>query len=719
MITIIMLLIILQKVNHTLNDDLQIDLSPVQKVLNSELGQSTSIQITIGNKNFDSCSTYCDVSVFDTHTNKILYEDNFTLFSNSKQKLNYDLPPPDKTGQKIFYFEATCNNLQSIICQTDSKQKYRSSLITVNYKFSDEQIKNNKFIKDNLIKASKNINSAINQEQFIFNQIEEIKKHTNTIQYPPASSESYLDILNLAIINYENQEFSNAKDNLQKIPELNKEDMVEKLIAAIQEYNKKIEVLNSLNFNEINLAYEFYQKINSYKSNLIKEEYEKLPRDSFEILLNTDATAILLTFESYTKNVTEEKEEYEKNLLDVANAYQELFKSNLESTNMCDELLYTNELIRVHNSNLTEKKEEHLYAYSLIENNAPNFIFNETNVFSDEFSFWIPEGETFNSLFSASTLTEINESYCTQNISELVYYKPFEKILILNISESNEMFTAHLIKEFCCINNICDECITKPIKNPVLFVHGHSFNKNDAPEKSISAFAKIQKKLSDEGLFINGGDIDYQTSDSGLWSKMSIPIAIRGTYYYLPYIEEGLIQLIVKKEEGIDSYSLRLKELIDISLQNTGAKKVTIVAHSMGGLVSRNYLKLFGEDKVDKLIMIATPNNGITGRIEDFCAYFGDPKACFEMAQNSVFMKRLNDYKLKLPVATIIGKGCDTDGIDGDGVVSVDSSFVEYADTNFIEGKCKDIFGTEMHSDLLDPEKYPEVYEVLKDILLK
>lgn len=42
----------------------------------------------------------------------------------------------------------------------------------------------------------------------------------------------------------------------------------------------------------------------------------------------------------------------------------------------------------------------------------------------------------------------------------------------------------------------------------------------------------------------------------------------------------------------------------------TGAEKLTLVAHSMGGLVCRGYLARFGAGKVDRLITVATPNFG-------------------------------------------------------------------------------------------------------------
>lgn len=54
-----------------------------------------------------------------------------------------------------------------------------------------------------------------------------------------------------------------------------------------------------------------------------------------------------------------------------------------------------------------------------------------------------------------------------------------------------------------------------------------------------------------------------------------------------------------------------LKPAIEKAKQETGASKVDIVAHSMGGLVARAYIQSDGyEDDVDQLIMLGTPNLG-------------------------------------------------------------------------------------------------------------
>ena len=49
---------------------------------------------------------------------------------------------------------------------------------------------------------------------------------------------------------------------------------------------------------------------------------------------------------------------------------------------------------------------------------------------------------------------------------------------------------------------------------------------------------------------------------------------------------------------------------IDDVLAQTGADKLVLVGHSMGGLVCRDYLAIHGGDKVDRLITLATPHQG-------------------------------------------------------------------------------------------------------------
>jgi len=53
-----------------------------------------------------------------------------------------------------------------------------------------------------------------------------------------------------------------------------------------------------------------------------------------------------------------------------------------------------------------------------------------------------------------------------------------------------------------------------------------------------------------------------------------------------------------------------LKEKVEAVISQTGAEKVDIVAHSMGGLIAKLYMQKYGGDKVNKFVDIATPHLG-------------------------------------------------------------------------------------------------------------
>lgn len=61
---------------------------------------------------------------------------------------------------------------------------------------------------------------------------------------------------------------------------------------------------------------------------------------------------------------------------------------------------------------------------------------------------------------------------------------------------------------------------------------------------------------------------------------------------------------------GIDEYSPLIRRAIETLCRETGADKVVIVAHSMGGLASRAYLRDHGCTRVARLITLGTPHHG-------------------------------------------------------------------------------------------------------------
>ena len=60
----------------------------------------------------------------------------------------------------------------------------------------------------------------------------------------------------------------------------------------------------------------------------------------------------------------------------------------------------------------------------------------------------------------------------------------------------------------------------------------------------------------------------------------------------------------------IDGYADQVSQRIEAVCAETGAGKVILVGHSMGGLASRAYLRRFGNARVAKLVTLGSPHRG-------------------------------------------------------------------------------------------------------------
>ncbi|MBW2974429.1 alpha/beta fold hydrolase, partial [Candidatus Woesearchaeota archaeon] len=171
------------------------------------------------------------------------------------------------------------------------------------------------------------------------------------------------------------------------------------------------------------------------------------------------------------------------------------------------------------------------------------------------------------------------------------------------------------------------------------------------------------------------------------------------------------------KSENIDTYSIRLKEVLDLIRYKTGKPKVNIIAFSMGGLVARRYIQIFGTESVNRVILIGTPNKGITGRTADLCPLVGGDLECRDMDSGSLFLNKLNRGSLPdIPIYSIVGTGCLMEGKEGDGTVLEENARLEGAQNFVINGTCTSV-DKPLHTDLRDIGLYPEVYDIIIDAL--
>lgn len=79
----------------------------------------------------------------------------------------------------------------------------------------------------------------------------------------------------------------------------------------------------------------------------------------------------------------------------------------------------------------------------------------------------------------------------------------------------------------------------------------------------------------------------------------------------------------------------QLSEHVDRVIEETGATKVHLIGHSLGGLVARAYVQSGGEDNVHTCITLGTPHAGT------YSAFAGRGRAARDLRPGSPFMRQL------------------------------------------------------------------------------
>jgi hypothetical protein len=282
------------------------------------------------------------------------------------------------------------------------------------------------------------------------------------------------------------------------------------------------------------------------------------------------------------------------------------------------------------------------------------------------------------------------------------------------------------VKNGCCLSS-CEWSW----KYPLIFVHGHS-KSEDGSKYSISTFNEFQNRLvlnnlygKREPILANDEKINFK---EGQWANTELPISIRTTYYYGEYSLSGGF-IYQDNNQEIEEYARRLEKIIDIVKYATGRDKVDIVAHSMGGLVSREYVRQTKGKDINKLVMIGTPNDGIYGYSGSLCgSLFAGRKQtpeCEDMQHNSPFLNKLNngDVIYRSKYLTISGKAKEVDwndqlkrGLCPDGksyhdeVICSTSVYLDESKNEYVLGNQVSGISETFHNYLVSPSEVLEVY---------
>lgn len=257
---------------------------------------------------------------------------------------------------------------------------------------------------------------------------------------------------------------------------------------------------------------------------------------------------------------------------------------------------------------------------------------------------------------------------------------------------------------------------------PIIFIHGHSPQEKNTAEYSISAFQEFQEKLEYDNQYLNKGILLPSSKESslekGLLGKLNLPVSFRTTYYLGVYDEWGAI-IGTEDEQSISTYADRIKEVVDTAKYYTGKNKVVLIAHSMGGLVAREYLLKYGTQNVDTLITIGTPNHGIYGYIQLLCPVHSGSE-CGEMSAGSSFLANLNlDETPGTTKYLTIAGNCSLDDSNQpwDETIRVASVNLNGATNYVINGQA--LLGLDtFHGELTSPSRVPQVYNKVISFLV-
>src|SRR3989344_5149834 len=300
---------------------------------------------------------------------------------------------------------------------------------------------------------------------------------------------------------------------------------------------------------------------------------EKLLKDSLKINLTNSVKEINQQYNTYLSysiainklNKFIVSDNLLKVLLNLTSTNKELLELKTNTDNIIKE---NNELV------------DELTSLKLLENNT-----NSLNIAINISNHRNTIIEKRNAIEKAKLSS--NETNSTEIISIEI-----EKILV---DEKNESYIQIEFSEppsKCCVFGECQVCKNNPENYPVIFLHGHAVSKDSSAEFSLEGFNQIQKRLEQDN-YLNAGTVTLYTKrdfPEGLWESFNTPMAFRASYYFDIFKEPENYVVVQTKSENIDTYSIRLKELVDTVKLKTGKSKVDIVAFSMGGLVTRRYI---------------------------------------------------------------------------------------------------------------------------------
>lgn len=733
--------------------------------IDAEYGSSEPINLKVLSGNYGLIDHFCDLSCSYKINGNFAGNFNTLIDGNDGNIQTYTLALKNKgkDGAKDnFVFDFSCGISTSGFCRGGSLEK--SVTLTINYLLNPEQREAKAFIEGVLITLNENIKDADSKIRKVETKLNSFSSNVKVGSLP-------------SDINFIRNTHNSLKGEIENIDKIVKQDF--DYILARNIYRISLPTGITSNGNEAeNLEKELDKIIEAHNriSGEINSLGEKnsLVNSKLSLLneINNADEGIILLIENFKSGNFGNYDEIERSI----NYYNSLLDEILfKATNEIEQLKLTgNSILGNEHKKLCDKYEfclegkefgtieetcnylKKLQEDIISENEKRVFETQDENkevkekkdrkgFFSRIINFFksilgLVSGNIIDTTPKERRIIELSEDYkkyISTNCDFKIKNYDFEKLKEVK-TEIGEL-TGQGIKETeeaigqCCIGGECtlccieESCKSNPSLYPIIFVHGHSVTSWNSLDYSIDTFKEFENRLKTEDNYAPIGvllpDSDISKVKESSWGVIRKPISVRVSYYLGVYDENGRT-IGKEQDQSIDVYSQRLRDVVDIVLHHTGKDKVIIVSHSMGGLVSRNYIKNHGGDeKVYKLVTIGTPNHGIYGNVGVLCGtiFTGNLglQECEDMQYDSSFIAQINsgdETPENTNYLTIAGN-CDYNGEDyHDEVVRVGSVKLEGADNVIIEGNCVsgiETFHQELPSNL---QVYQETMKFIKNI---
>ena len=688
--------------NVILGHDILIDLRVNHDYLSVLNNEQASLEFKTSVTSNPFCSAQCNYRFVDISNNEIIDEDSFMITTLIPIEKKYDVMTEKGSGSKIYRFEISCSSERTFLCRTTEEERLRHLSVVVEHNLDEEQL-DSKIKSLSLYEELANSHNKSVMDYFLIE-----KNLPKIMEYYVISNRS---LLIRGLIEENNNSLNRFKQVWQD-----------------QEYEELFLLINKhkLDFtSNVKTIYNDYLSLNE-KFDLHNELLYNLSKS--KNLVENITTSIIFTQENISiinqtlKILNEtiqdfhEREDIKSTMKrvstitnDIEILYFRLYSEHISLKNNITESLY------IFRERLCEEVtcSEDYENYTHIFNASKETICNEIEM----------------SLNNASehNITDIylpNECLGLKTIipeirpSKLIFedYENYE----IDTSEFDVAKTLSKNPDICCLFNECQPCCYSKecTKSPIIFVHGHAIDHRTPPDYSMDGFNKLQLKLEEEGVLSMGRISLYNYFDlpKNIWGRFGVPISLKVSYYYDIFTEDESSIIVPTKNENLETYAIRLREIIDSVLYKTNNSKTIIFAHSMGGLVTRRYMQIFGTENVDRVMLLGVPNHGVTGIIADLCPVFGENLECRDLRKESLFLNKLNAGIIPtIPVYNIVAIGCEMREGDGDGVVLRESAWLDFAENFIIEGDCNS--GKILHSEFIRDIDDSEFIGIVRDFL--